>query len=369
MDFADKIKALAAAIPKQLDVLQTEEATKVALVMPFIQALGYNVFDPTEVAPELVADVGTKRGEKVDYAILRDGKPVILFECKWSGTDLDRESPTQLFRYFSVSTAKFAVLTNGVIYRFFTDLDEPNKMDAKPFLEVNMIELRDAAIEELKRFTKGGFDLEAAGLAAVDLKYTKEVKRILNDQMITPSEDFVRFFASHIYVGKLTQTVRQQFAEITQRALQQFINDKINDRLKSALAQEEHPQGSSASPDGAELAESERIVTTEEEKEAYYIVKSVLREVVDVRRVVIRDQRSYCAVLLDDNNRKPICRFHFGPTRKALSLFSPAKEEERVPIGDLNDIYTFTDQLRAVVQHYDAPVAHAPGPDHAGGAQ
>ena len=365
MDFADRIKTLAAAIPKQLEMLQTEEATKVALVMPFIQALGYNVFDPTEVAPELVADVGTKKGEKVDYAILHDGKPMILFEAKWSGIDLDRESPTQLYRYFSVSTARFAVLTNGVIYRFFTDLDEPNKMDAKPFLEVNMLELRDAAIEELKRFTKSGFDLEAAALAAVDLKFTKEVKRVLNDQLTTPSEEFVRFFAGQIYAGKLTQAVRQQWSDITRRALQQFINDKINDRLKSALAQEERPLGSTTAPGGVESPETDRIVTTEEEKEAFYIVKSLLREVIDVRRIVIRDQRSYCAILLDDNNRKPICRLHFGPERKALSLFGEGKIEERVKIEDLNDIYHCADRLRAVVKLYDTPTPlgiQAPAP-------
>jgi predicted type IV restriction endonuclease len=100
------------------------------MVMPFISALGYNVFDLTEVTPELHADVGLKKGEKVDYAILKDGKPIILFECKWHGADLNREHASQLYRYFSVTEARFSVLTNGIAYRFFTDLEAPNKMDA-----------------------------------------------------------------------------------------------------------------------------------------------------------------------------------------------------------------------------------------------
>ncbi len=79
MDFIDRIRDLSTRIPKQLEHIQTEEATKNALIMPFISALGYNVFDPTEVVPEFTADVGIKKGEKVDYAIHLDGKPIMLF--------------------------------------------------------------------------------------------------------------------------------------------------------------------------------------------------------------------------------------------------------------------------------------------------
>ena len=135
MDFIDKIQELSARIPKQLNHIQTEEATKNALVMPFISALGYNVFDPTEVTPELCADVGVKKGEKVDYAILREGKPIILFECKHHAADLGKVHASQLYRHFSVTEARFSVLTNGLVYGFYTDLEAPNKMDERPFFE------------------------------------------------------------------------------------------------------------------------------------------------------------------------------------------------------------------------------------------
>jgi hypothetical protein len=118
MDLIDQLRALATRVAAAKDMIQTEEATKNAMIMPFIQLLGYNVFDPMEVTPELVADVGTKKGEKVDYAVLRDGKPIMLFECKKSGADLHINHASQLFRYFHVTEARFGVLTNGLAYKF-----------------------------------------------------------------------------------------------------------------------------------------------------------------------------------------------------------------------------------------------------------
>lgn len=204
MDFADKIKELSAQIQRQRSHIQTEEATKNALIMPFIGVLGYNVFNPTEVTPELHADVGLKKGEKVDYAILLDGKPIILFECKWHGADLNKEHASQLYRYFSVTEARFGVLTNGIQYRFFTDLEAQNKMDAKPFFEFNILDYRDHDLEELKKFSKSAYDLQDILTTASELKYTKAIQRILAEQLEHPSEDFVRFFTAQVYEGRLT---------------------------------------------------------------------------------------------------------------------------------------------------------------------
>ncbi len=212
MDFLDEIRALATRKRDQLEHLKTEEAAKTSLVMPFIQVLGYNIFDPTEVVPEFGADVGKKKGEKVDYAILMDGKPIILFECKPVGTTLDESHTYQLFRYFNVTEARFGVLTDGVAYRFFSDLDKSNVMDTKPFLEFNLLEASDAQIEELKRFTKSSFNLGDILDVAREQKYTKEIKRLFGEQLSKPSEAFVKLFASQVYHGMLTQPVKQKFA-------------------------------------------------------------------------------------------------------------------------------------------------------------
>ncbi|WP_419605064.1 type I restriction endonuclease [Thiolapillus sp.] len=353
MDLIDGIKELAARIPKQVDHIQTEEATKNAFIMPFLSALGYDVFNPMEVIPEYTADIGTKKGEKVDYVIKKDDEIIILIECKWSGIDLHQNHASQLYRYFSTTSARFCILTNGIVYEFYSDIDSPNKMDSKPFFEFNILDFEDHQINELKKFTKSAFSLEDILTTASTLKYTGAIKKILEQELEKPSEEFVRFFASRIYGGRLTQSVLEQFRKIVKKAREQFINEKINDRLKSALSTNEDKKeeisevvetiGSSPKNDGIE--------TTEEEIEAYNIIKAILRNVIDVKRVVMRDKKSYCGILLDDTNRKPICRLHFNRSRKYLGLIAN-KQEERVEIESLDDIFKYTDNLRAVIGEY-----------------
>lgn len=361
MDFIDQVRDLSARIQKQAGGIQTEEATKNAFVMPFISALGYNVFDPTEVTPELIADVGTKKGEKVDYAILMNGKPIILFECKWCGSDLDKEHASQLYRYFSVTEARFGVLTNGIIYRFYSDLDKPNVKDEKPFLEFNMLDIKDPLVEELKKFSKTTFDLDNILATASELKYMREVRKIIEEQINNPSDDFVKFFTSQVYSGRLTQSVREEFAQITKKAFKQFINDKINDRLNIALTTETpiiletQPIGENGQDiqENIEDTKESKIETSEEEFEAYYIIKTILREAIDPKRVNIRDGVNYCAVILDGSPRKPVARLYFNGAQKYITLFDEEKHEEKIPINSIDDIYNYSDRLRAVASHYD----------------
>ena len=239
MDFKDAIKQLAERIDSIKDNLQTEEATKNALIMPFINSLGYDVFNPLEVVPEMTCDVGTKKGEKIDYAILSDGEPIILIECKHWKQDLNLHD-NQLIRYFNVSKAKFGVLTNGIIYKFYTDLQEPNKMDSKPFLEVNLSNLKDSQIEELKKFHKSYFDLDTILSSASELKYVGALKAIIQDEFSNPSSDFIRFLGKKVYDGAFTERVLEQFVPITKRALSSFISDNVSDRLKVAINAEDN---------------------------------------------------------------------------------------------------------------------------------
>ncbi len=334
------------------------------MVLPFIAALGYNVFDPTEVVPEFVADVGIKKGEKIDYAIMRDGKPILLIECKGAGSNLDAEHASQLFRYYHVTSARIGVLTNGIVYRFFTDLEESNKMDTKPFLEVNLLDLHPSQIEEIKRFSKSAFNMEDVLSAAVELKYTKEMKRLLSEQMEAPSEEIVRFFTGRVYSGSKTQKVMQQFTDITKRALNQFVNERINERLKSALGPDSptveasrsiQPTASASALAPAELTASEeaKVVTTDDEREGFMIVRAILCGTVDPKRVALRDASTYCAILLDDNNRKPICRLRFSASKKRVGMFNAEKVEDVADIAELSDLYQHAERLRATVLGYD----------------
>jgi hypothetical protein len=174
MDFIDVIKALGEKVNRLKDSILTEEATKNAFVMPFIAALGYDVFNPFEVIPEFVADLGIKKGEKVDYCIQKDNQPIIIVECKHWKEGLDVHN-SQLHRYFHVTTTRFGILTNGIIYRFYTDLVEPNKMDDKPFWEINISDMSEANVMELKKFHKTGFDVSQILSTASELKYTREM--------------------------------------------------------------------------------------------------------------------------------------------------------------------------------------------------
>ncbi|MGA0569192.1 type I restriction endonuclease [Variovorax sp. VNK109] len=357
MDFIDQLRALSSRVADAKEKISTEEATKNAMVMPFIQLLGYNVFDPNEVTPELVADVGTKKGEKVDYAILKDGKPIMLFECKKSGGDLHINHASQLFRYFHVTEARFGVLTNGLTYRFFTDLEKPNKMDEKPFFEFNILDFREQEVEELKKFAKSAFDLENILTTANHLKYTRAIQNTLNDWMINPPEDFVRLVSAEFLVGKqFRSTVKDQFTLITKRAFQQLIGDKINERLKGAMSPEptlapaelENAGEPAPVPEGAEPSALE--------VEAFQIIRAIVRPLVKPSRVSIRDAASYCAILFDDNNRRPICRLRFNnENRLILGLFDDNKEEERIALASVDDIFDHADRLKSAVAGYLNP--------------
>ncbi len=353
MDLIDKIKDLAARIPKQIEHIQTEEATKNAFIMPFISALGYDVFNPTEVIPEFTADVGTKKGEKVDYAIKKDDDIIILIECKWSGADLHQDHASQLFRYFSATEARFAILTNGIDYEFYSDIDEPNKMDSKPFFTFNILDFQDHQIDELKKFTKSAFSLDDILNTASTLKYTGAIKKILEEELTNPTETFVRFFASQIFDGRLTKPVIEQFTQIVKEARKQFINEQINERLTSALSANDPPKTETAVQEVVEEQEDDRgIVTTDEEIEGYHVIKSILREIVEVSRVTMRDTKSYCGILLDNNNRKPICRLHFNHSQKYIGVISQ-KNEERIAIESVDCLYKYTDQLKSTVLEYE----------------
>ena len=364
MDFIDQLRLLASRIASTKDVIQSEEATKNAMIMPMIQILGYNVFDPFEVIPEFTSDIGTKKGEKVDYAILREGKPIILFECKKSGGDLTINHASQLFRYFHVTEARFGVLTNGLIYRFFTDLEQSNKMDEKPFFEFNILDFKERDIDELRKFAKTAFDLETILTTANELKYTRVIQSKLAEWLVNPTEDFVRLVASELLGTKrFTAQLKDQYTSITKRAFEQLVGEKINDRLKVAMAPESvtiADPAASLSQKSANDSEPKNqassdaaISTTADEIEAFHTVRAVLYGTVQAKRISMRDSQSYCAILFDDNNRKPICRLRFNNTKQLrLGVFNERREEVIHELQSIEDIFTFSETLKLTASSY-----------------
>lgn len=363
MEFSELLAAMALKVQNQKNAILTEEATKNAFIMPFISTiLGYDVFNPLEVVPEFTADVGVKRGEKVDYAIMRDGEVQILIECKKSTEALRIEHASQLFRYFAVTNARIAVLTNGEVYQFYTDLDAPNRMDDKPFLVLDLSDIDETLIPELRKLTKDVFDLDSVINSAEELKYIGQIKRTMAAQFKEPHDDWIRFFTTRVYDGAFTQKVREQFTTLVTKSAKQFLNDQVNDRLKTALSGSDFAL--SPTPEAAEavssapaalddLEQDSEIQTTLEELEGYQIVKAIACSEVKPQRVTHRDAKSYFAVLLDDNNRKPVARLHFNSRKqKYLGVFDAEKNETRHPIETLDEIYEHAAAIReSVVRH------------------
>lgn len=353
MDFKDAIKLLSERVFKLKDNLQTEESVKNALIMPFIQTLGYDVFNPFEIFPEFTCDIGTKKGEKIDYAIMKDGNPIMLIECKHWNQALTLYD-NQLLRYFHVSTAKFGILTNGIVYKFFTDLEHENKMDERPFLEINMLDLRENQIEELKKFHKSYFDVDSIVNAASELKYMKGLRDIIISEIENPSEQLVRLFTKQVYEGMVTSKVLEQFTDLTKRSFTQVINDMITDRFKTAInKQKQEVEESEKNEDPNSEPEVPLIVTTEEEREAFYIAKAILRKVVGVDRIFERDNQSYFNILLDDNNRKPICRFYLNTSKKYIGTFGENKKETKHLLDKLDDIYKYENEMCGIIKKYE----------------
>lgn len=349
MDFKDSIKRLTERIESLKANLQTEEATKTALIMPFISALGYDVFNPLEVLPEMCCDIGTKKGEKIDYAILKDGEPIILVECKHWQQNLTLHD-NQLLRYFHVSKAKFGVLTNGIIYRFYTDLAEPNKMDEKPFLEVNLLDIKEEQIEELKKFHKSYYDVEEILSTASELKYMGELRTVIEKEFTSPSPDLVKFLGKQVYEGVFTPKVLEQFTALLKRTIQNYINTTISDRLKAAINDHETIKVETPNVEVTEPVVEDipanKIVTTEEEIEAFYIIKAILRDTIATERVTYRDAQSYFAIFIDNNNRKPVCRLYLNSeTNKKITFVGEDKKEQHNKINSLDEIYQYSDQL------------------------
>ena len=356
MDLIDKVRDIASRIPKQIKHIKTEEGTKNAFIMPFISLLGYDVFNPLEVVPEFTADIGSKEGEKVDYAIKKDDSIIILVECKSVETNLREGHAHQLYRYFSATEARFSILTNGVDYRFYSDIDEPNKMDLKPFFEFNMLHFEDYQIDELKKFTKSSFSLEDILTTASTLKYTSAVKKILEQELQSPSEDFVRFFIPKVYNRNITQNAIKQFTEVVKEARNQFINERINERLESALSSNKSKtiDDSNVKIDATinTPPEKENHKANEDEIDAYNIIKAILRELVDVKRIALRKHKIFCNILLDDTIRKPICRLRFNTPQKYLGTISN-KEEEYIKIDSLDDIFKYAEQIKVTITEYE----------------
>lgn len=218
----------------------TEEATKTVLIMPFLVLLGYDVFDPNEILPEYTCDVATKKGEKIDYAIMRDGDPVILIEAKRAGLKLQKQQQDQLYRYFSTNRCRIAVLTNGITYHFFSDINFPNVMDDDPFLSFNVLDDdEELFLPSLEQFHKDNFNIKEILSKAIFLKYVKVVEQTLRQDLMNPSDELVKYFLSRPEIktgGRITTQIIEKHRAATAEAMQKVMGVTISQSISDAAS-------------------------------------------------------------------------------------------------------------------------------------
>lgn len=351
MDFEASIAELQSRLRQHREILETEESAKTTLVLPFLRALGYDVFNPSEVKAEFTADVGTKKGEKVDYALCVNGEVTVLVECKPVSSELSIKHASQLFRYFAATNARLSLLTNGVIYKFFTDSDKANMMDEAPFFTFNLDDYRKSDLRNLAAFQKCEFDVDRIVAQAGTLKLQSQVMAELKNEFAYPSDEFVRVIALRLHDGILTKPVRDRYQAAMSVGIDALIRQRIDERLQSAMSRIDEP---------AVLAEAEtpvradEIETTQVEVDGFNIIRAICSKLVSPDRIVMRDAKSYCAILLDDNNRRTIARMHFNsPTARYLGVFA-GKDEERRAVSGPVEIYQHADSLLARLEELEA---------------
>ncbi|MGL4362199.1 MAG: type I restriction endonuclease [Cellulosilyticaceae bacterium] len=339
-----KLESLSSRINAIKDNVETEEATKQSMILPFFQSLGYDVFNPLEFIPEYTADVGIKKGEKVDYAILDDcQQPIILIEAKSCKEKLDKHD-SQLFRYFGVSSAKFAILTNGLSYKFYTDLNEPNKMDLQPFLSFDIDSINDRDLNSIEQFVKSNLDVDSIMSVASELRDTELAKTAIKDLFENPSDEFIKMVLnSGVFEGQKNQKIIDKFKPIIKRAISQHINDKLSLKFKETLTSED--SNVFVEPVIEIEEEDSKIITTEEEIESYVIIKNILRKSLDVSRIVYRDTESYFGILIDDNNRRWVCRLKLDGKKHIMIRNDEGNAATRYDLESLDDLYSLEEQL------------------------
>ena len=351
LEFADKLKEFCNRVKNLKSKIKTEEATKTSMIMPFFSLLGYDVFNPLEFVPEYTADVGIKKGEKVDYAIMdKKQNPVILIEAKYCGEDLGKHG-SQLFRYFATTPAKFGILTNGIIYQFYTDLDEQNKMDKQPFLTVNLLSIKDSAIPYLQKFEKPSFNIGDVTAKANELRYSDQIRQFISSQIDSPSDGFVSYVISDIHKGRKTQKVIEDFRPLVQKAFNQLINDKANEKLKTALDSEMAVAGMQQTSSAPIETPSMPVTSANNEKlEGFLIIKTLVHDCLDNHELKYKENESLLEVFIDGNSEKWLCRIDYSENKFYINLQSGDKEFIKRQIRSTEDIYFYREQLCRAVQ-------------------
>jgi len=352
----DAIKALATKINSEEErkFITNEAQTRSYFIEPLLEILGYDTRNPREVIPEFSADYGNKKAAKVDYAILvnkplnpENIDPDILVECKHWDEDL-KNHEDQLERYFNTgkTNAKLGILTNGVQYRFYTDIDKDNNLDPEPFLIFDFENYKDNLIEALEIFRKNDFDEKNMREVALKLKNTEGIKNIIKEQFSNPSEEFIKFIAKQVNAKRLQGERLNEFRETIITSFSQLIGEKADSILNKLK------EGVSSQNTENQFKEKPKIVTTSDEIDGLNIIKAIVRKKIPLTDLIEKDTQSYFAISYK-KQYQPICRLHFNNEQKYIGILDSSKKEIRYKINSLDDIYNYESNLLGSIKSYE----------------
>jgi len=333
MDFIDNVKKLAERISNLKELILTEEATKNAFIMPFIQMLGYDVFNPLEVVPEMDCDL-TNRGDKIDYAINIEGNISILIECKHWKQNLNVHE-TQLKKYFAASSARFAILTNGIDYNFYTDVDKANIMDDKPFFTINMLRLKDNDIQYLEKFCKSNYNDNNIIHTASCLKTKAQINDIVSRELRNPSAEFVRYFVREIN-GMSNQKLIDIYSPLVMESINSFMSSKFN-TIDNGIEVDKQQENTDET-------------ISDEKLKSFEMVSEILHKSLEPVEIYYKDYKSYFVIRYKYSDWRWICRLSLKPYSKRICL--PYDDYKSNKWYDLKSIDNILDLSNGLLEAY-----------------
>lgn len=357
MGFTEDIAKLSERVRNRAEQVVGEEATKMALIVPFLSTLGYDVYDPSEVKPEYIADFAIRKAgqfEKVDYAIAINGSIVMLVEAKARGQKAEAHDG-QLSRYFNgLITTKVAIVTNGIEYRFFTDLRDKNVMDKEPFFTFSILEYDDKDIENLKLFHRDNFDVASINQYAEEMVYVKGMTQLVGHLLRSPSEEFIRFLVAELgkvapnyqIQGKITNKVIEKFKPIVKKSIQGSLVELMTRSLSQEIIQlsevantEEAEELDALETNDTKVTEESKIITTEEELRAFDKIRSIVTTSKNYHHdVYYKDTESYFSVHLGKANWW-FLRFYLSSSKKTfIARLSPEEAKYIAPEFTIQEV-------------------------------
>lgn len=359
MGFAEDVYRLASQVSARKEHCKgNEELTKNSLILPFFQVLGYDIHDPSVLHPEYRAGFAANK-EKVDYAVFLKGAPVLFVEAKPVASQLDNYD-AQLAKYFnSTPGVKLAVITNGVRYKFFTDLKAPNLMDSEPFFEFEIESIRPEEIAILDGFRADCFDPSGLVTRAENLVYLRTLKKKVRSLFRDTSDEFVRFMCSDIYQGRITANVLERLTPLVQQAMSDVLVDMVSQGLTQEIAKTDEvaaivPSAQDLVPaaDGTKSPDLKTaVVTTEEELAAFNLVCETIKATSGGdSHVAYKDTASYFVIHLEKPSRW-FMRLLFGADKKSVVFHIPLSQANAI-LGDAGKVENYNqaaDSCRVVI--------------------